>query len=67
LLAFVAWQSFTSGCNGFVVFTSKTALYEYYQRQYGAKPLRGLRLYFDTEASERLIKKYLAGKEIQYE
>jgi hypothetical protein len=67
MLAFVAKESFNSGCDGFVVFISKTRLYEYYQKQYGAKPLGGLKLYFDTEASEKLIKEYLIGKEIQYD
>jgi hypothetical protein len=67
LLAYVAKESFSSGCDGFVVFISKTSLYEYYQTKYGAKPLGGLKLYFDTEASEKLIKTYLVGKEIQYE
>jgi hypothetical protein len=67
LLAFVARESFNSDCDGFVVFMSKTKLYEYYQTKYGAKPLGGLKLHFDTEASEKLINEYLVGKEIQYE
>jgi hypothetical protein len=52
LLAFVAKESFAAGCDGFVVFVSKTALFEYYRQHYGAKPLGGLKLHFDTEASE---------------
>jgi hypothetical protein len=67
LLAFVAQESFSSGCDGFVVFISKTALYDYYQERYGAKPIGGLKLHFDTAASEKLIKNYLVGKEIEYE
>jgi hypothetical protein len=67
LLAFVARESFSSGCDGFVVFISKSTLYNYYQTQYGAKPIGGLKLHFDTAASEKLIKTYLVGKEIQYE
>jgi hypothetical protein len=66
LLAVVGRESFAAGCDGFVVFVSKTALYEYYQRKYGAKPLDGSRLHFDTQASENLIKTYLWGREIQY-
>jgi hypothetical protein len=66
LLAYVAKESFNSGCDGFVVFISKTKLYDYYQTKYGAKPIGGLKLHFDTEASEKLIKAYLVGKEIQY-
>ncbi|MDR1798209.1 MAG: hypothetical protein LBR44_12395 [Clostridiales Family XIII bacterium] len=67
LLAYVAKESFNAGCDGFVVFISKSKLFEYYQNQYGAKPLGGLKLHFDTAASEKLIHDYLAGKEIQYE
>lgn len=44
----------------------KSKLYDYYQLQYGAKPIGGLKLHFDTAASERLIKEYLIGKEIKY-
>jgi hypothetical protein len=67
MLAYVGKESFFSGCDGFVVFISKTKLYDYYQKQYGAKPLGGLKLYFDAEASERLIQTYLAGKDIKYD
>ncbi|MDR1087770.1 MAG: hypothetical protein LBL23_00550 [Coriobacteriales bacterium] len=67
LLGFVAQESFNSGCDGFVVFLSKTKLYEYYQTKYGAKRLGGLKLYFDSEASEKLIQEYLVGQGIQYE
>jgi hypothetical protein len=67
LLAYVAKESFDSGCDGFVVFISKTLLYEYYQKHYGAKPLGGLKLHFDTEASEKLIQTYLIGKDVHYE
>jgi hypothetical protein len=42
-------------------------IYEYYQTKYGAKPIGGLKLHFDTEASEKLINEYLVGKEIEYE
>lgn len=66
LLAYVARESFNSGCDGFVVLVAKTVLQQYYQARYGAKPLGGARLYFDTGASVRLIEEYLAGKEIRY-
>ena len=66
LLAYVAKESFNAGCDGFIVFISKSKLYDYYQNQYGAKPLGGLKLHFDTEASKKLIEEFLAGKEIQY-
>jgi hypothetical protein len=67
LLAYVARESFSSGCDGFVVLVAKTVLYKYYQVRYGAKPLGGTRLYFDTVASALLIEEYLVGKEIRYE
>lgn len=59
LLAFVGKDSIDRGYDGFVVFESKTVIYEYYIEKYGAKPISGKKLYFDTEATEALIKKYL--------
>jgi GNAT superfamily N-acetyltransferase len=63
LLAYVAQDSLAAGFEGFVVFESKTALYQYYQVKYGAKPLGGRKLYFDTEAAHHLIKLYLEDEE----
>lgn len=59
LLAFIGLNSIERGFDGFVVFESKTVYYEYYIDRYGAKPLRGRRLYFDTEATKRLIRLYI--------
>lgn len=59
LLAYVGDDSIKAGFDEFVVFETKTALFLYYQRKYGAKPIDGRRLYFDREATETLIKKYL--------
>jgi hypothetical protein len=67
LLAYLGRESFRSGCDGFVVLVSKSVLYDHYRKRYGAKALGGLRLYFDTAASSRLIEEYLVGKEIGYE
>ena len=61
LLAYVGRDSIEVGFEGFVVFETKTALYRYYQDKYGAKPLDGRRLFFDTTASNYLIQKYLGG------
>jgi hypothetical protein len=47
---------------GLVEFDSKTLLIDHYVEKYGAKLLFGNRLYFDTNASKALIKKYLKGE-----
>lgn len=63
LLAYVARDSIEQGFGGFVLFETKTALYELYIEKYGAKPIgRTRRLYFDTEAAQRLIERYLGGE-----
>jgi GNAT superfamily N-acetyltransferase len=62
LLAYVARDSFDQGFEGFVVLEPKTLLYEYYIEKYGAKPLPGRRLHFDTEASQALIERYLSDE-----
>jgi hypothetical protein len=59
LLAYVGLDSIKTEYEGFVVFESKTLLYDYYVEHYGAKPLGGRRLYFDTETTKKLIRKYL--------
>jgi len=59
LLAFIGKDSLKNGFDGFVVFESKSLLYEYYINKYGAKPLIGRRLHFDEEATKRLIRVYL--------
>ena len=61
LLAYVGRDSLEAGFEGFVVFETKTALYRYYQDKYGAKPLDGRRLFFDTIATKNLVDKYLGG------
>ncbi|MCL1995419.1 MAG: hypothetical protein FWG63_04350 [Defluviitaleaceae bacterium] len=59
LLAWVGLDSLKNGFDGFVVFESKTVLYQYYIHKYGAKPLLDKRLFFDTETTLKLIKTYL--------
>jgi len=65
LLAFIGKDSLENGFDGFVVFESKSLLYEYYIDKYGAKPVRNRRLYFDEEATRRLIKIYLENSYTQ--
>jgi len=62
LLAFVGYDSIQQGFEGFVVWESKTVVYNYYIKKYGAKPSMGRRLYFDTQATHHLIKTYLGGR-----
>ena len=59
LLAYVGKDSLEQGFDGFFFFESKSSLYEYYQIKYGAKPSTGRRLFFDREATEKLISLYL--------
>lgn len=59
LLAFVGLDSLNNGFDGFVVFESKSVTYNYYIEKYGAKPVYGRRLHFDTIATKKLIKTYL--------
>jgi len=63
LLAYVGRDSLAAGFEGFVVFEAKTALYNYFQDKYGAKPIGGRRLFFDEEATRQLIATYLDGED----
>jgi hypothetical protein len=65
LLAYVGKDSLEQGFEGFVLFESKSALYEYYQVAYHAKPVRGRLLHFDTQATQWLIDEFLKGDEIK--
>ena len=62
LFVYVAKDWLDAGFEGFVVFDSKTILIDHYVKKYGAQVLFGNRLYFDTNASKALIKKYLKGE-----
>jgi hypothetical protein len=64
LFAYVAQKSFEAGFDGFVLFESKTNLYQYYQEKYGALPTRDRWLHFDTKASIKLIETYLEGENV---
>jgi hypothetical protein len=59
LFASVALDSLKQGYDGFVVFESMTVLYNHYMLKYGAKPVLGKLLMFDTNLSIELIRKYL--------
>ena len=59
LLAYVGKDSLEAGFEGFVMFETKTYLYNHYIKAYRAKPVRDRYLAFDTEATKWLIKTYL--------
>ncbi len=48
-----------SSCDGFVAFTAKSNLVEYYKRSLNAKIAAGRRMYLDSEAATALINKYM--------
>ena len=60
LLAYVGKDSFEQGFDGFFFLEPKTVLYQFYQVKYGAKPSSGRYLYFDTQATQKLIEQYLS-------
>lgn len=61
LFAIACLESMKAGCDGYVVFTSKSNLINYYQYTLGAKVLSGQRMYIDEDAAVVLINKYMKG------
>jgi hypothetical protein len=62
LIAYACLKSFELGKNhyhGFLSFESKTVLMDMYQHKYGASHAMGHKMYFDNEAGDNLIQKYL--------
>lgn len=59
LFAIACQISFEAGCDGFVAFTAKTNLVEYYKRTLKAQIIKGNRMYLDEEAANILIDKYI--------
>jgi hypothetical protein len=59
LFAIACQVSFDAGCDGFVTFTSKSSLVEYYKKKLNAGVFRGRRMYIDEEASQILLDKYM--------
>lgn len=58
LLAFACKVSVEKGHEGFVAFDAKTALIKHYEQTLHATHFRGVRMFIDTSAAERLISKY---------
>lgn len=61
LIAFACRESFNiqGVYKGFLTFTSKTNLIEWYKKQYGATQALGNRMYIDDSAGSKLMEKYL--------
>lgn len=62
LFAIACQISLESGCDGYVAFTAKSSLIDYYRSTLGAKVFRGQRMYIDEVFATRLINKYLKGR-----
>ncbi|MDH5603682.1 MAG: hypothetical protein OEY51_07075 [Cyclobacteriaceae bacterium] len=58
LVAFACRIAFHRGFEGYVSFTSKTALIEHYKKTLGAVNVRGQLMVINTEAALKLIEKY---------
>jgi hypothetical protein len=58
LVAFACKVSFDKGYQGFLAFDAKTTLIKHYQETLFATHFRGLRMYIESKAAQRLILKY---------
>ena len=59
LFAIACQVSFDAGYDGFVAFTSKSDLVEYYKEKLNAGVFRGRQMYIDEEAARILLDKYM--------
>ena len=59
LFAIACQVSFDAGYDGFVAFTSKSDLVEYYKEKLNASVFRDSRMYIDEEAAQILLDKYM--------
>ncbi len=59
LFAIACQCSLEAGCEGFVAFTAKSDLVEYYKKTLKAQIVRGNRMYIDEEGAKILIDKYI--------
>jgi hypothetical protein len=58
LVAFACKVSVDKGYQGFLAFDAKTALIKHYQETLHATHFRGLRMFIETNAAQRLISQY---------
>lgn len=59
LFAIACQVSLDAGYDGFVTFTSKSSLVEYYKETLNAGVFRDRRMYIDEEAAQILLEKYM--------
>ena len=59
LFAIACQVSLDAGCDGFVAFTSKSDLVEYYKEKLNAGVFRDRRMYIDENAAQILLDKYM--------
>lgn len=59
LFAIACQVSLDAGCDGFVAFTSKSDLVEYYKEKLNARVFRDRRMYIDENAAKILLDKYM--------
>lgn len=59
LFAVACQVSLDAGCDGFVAFTSKSDLVEYYKEKLNARVFRDRRMYIDEDAAKILLDKYM--------
>lgn len=59
LFAIACQISMEAGCDGFVAFTAKSRLVEYYSKTLHAKVSTGRRMYLDQAAAKILLDKYM--------
>ena len=59
LFAIACQISFENGCGGYVAFTAKSRLIEYYEKELNAQVFRGQRMFIDEAAAQILINKYM--------
>lgn len=64
LFAIACKHSFERNFDGFVAFTAKTNLIEYYKESLGATQLVGSRMAIETPMAKYLVDKYLDEKEV---
>ena len=59
LFAVACQVGLDAGCDGFVAFTSKSDLVEYYKEKLNARVFRDRRMYIDEDAAQVLLDKYM--------
>jgi hypothetical protein len=64
LVAYACKTSFEKGYEGFVAFDAKSAIIDHYKKTLGATHFKGLKMFIETEAARKLVKRYFKTFEI---